>query len=58
MSMGNNTVVIPTKAWYGDRTLTLKFPAKWEVHECRMAGHGTKSIGLDAIESVRSCQVR
>jgi nickel-dependent lactate racemase len=50
MSMGNNTVVIPTKAWYGDRTLTLKFPAKWEVHECRMAGHGTRPIDLDAIK--------
>jgi nickel-dependent lactate racemase len=50
MSMANNTVVIPTKAWYGDKTLALKFPAKWEVHECRMAGHGTKPIDLDAIE--------
>lgn len=44
--MKNNFVSIPTRAWFGDKKLPLKFPAKWEVHECRMAGHGAKPIGL------------
>ncbi|UCD57536.1 MAG: DUF2088 domain-containing protein, partial [Candidatus Hydrogenedentota bacterium] len=47
--MKNNCVSIPTRAWFGDRMLELKFPDNWEIHECRMAGHGTKAIGPDEI---------
>jgi len=45
--MENNSVSIPTHAWFGDKTLELKFPDNWEVHECRMEGHGAKAIGRD-----------
>ena len=48
--MKNNTVTIPTKAWFGDKTLALRFPKNWEVHECRMAGHGTRPIDLNVIK--------
>jgi nickel-dependent lactate racemase len=47
--MQDHTVSIPTHAWFGDETLELKFPDNWEIHECRMEGHGTKEIGLDEI---------
>ncbi|MBI5115326.1 DUF2088 domain-containing protein [Candidatus Poribacteria bacterium] len=46
--MKDNAINIPTKAWFGDKTLTLKFPANWEVQECRMKGHGAKAIGLNS----------
>jgi len=45
--MKNHSVSIPTHAWFGDKTLELKFPENWEVHECRMEGHGAKAIGRD-----------
>jgi len=45
--MENHSVSIPTHAWFGDKTLELKFPENWEVHECRMEGHGAKAIGRD-----------
>jgi len=47
--MENHTVSMPIKAWFGDETLELKFPDNWEIHECRMEGHGTKAIGHDEI---------
>ena len=30
---------IPIKAWYGDEEMELTFPSRWDVVECRMAGH-------------------
>ena len=45
--MQNHSVSIPIKAWFGDETLELKFPENWEIHECRMEGHGTKALSLD-----------
>lgn len=47
--MKNNRVHIPIKAWFGDETFELDFPESWEIHECRMEGHGTKPIGPDEI---------
>jgi nickel-dependent lactate racemase len=53
--MQNHSVTLPTHAWFGDKTLELKFPATWEVSECRMEGHGTKAIGPDEIrESIEN----
>jgi nickel-dependent lactate racemase len=47
--MNNHNVTMPIRAWFGDETLKLKFPKDWEVHECRMEGHGAKPIGADEI---------
>ena len=47
--MENHSVTVPTHAWFGDKTLELKFPESWEIHECRMEGHGTKAMGPDDI---------
>lgn len=47
--MENHSVSVPTHAWFGDKTLELKFPENWEVHECRMEGHGAKAIGREEI---------
>ena len=47
--MENHSVSIPTHAWFGDETLELKFPENWEIHECRMEGHGAKAIGPEQI---------
>lgn len=49
--MKNHSVKIPIKAWFGDKTLELKFPEEWEIHECRMEGHGTKALSLDEIRN-------
>jgi nickel-dependent lactate racemase len=47
--MENHSVSIPIRAWFGDKTLELKFPEEWEIEECRMEGHGTKALGPDEI---------
>jgi nickel-dependent lactate racemase len=48
--MPDNSVSIPIKAWFGDKTLKLTFPKNWEVQECRMKGHGAKPIGPKTIK--------
>ncbi len=47
--MENHSVTVPTHAWFGDKTLELKFPETWEIHECRMEGHGAKAMEPDDI---------
>jgi nickel-dependent lactate racemase len=47
--MENHSITVPTHAWFGDKTLELKFPEGWEVNECRMEGHGSKAMGPDEI---------
>lgn len=37
-------VELPQKAWFGDTTLTLPFPATWDITLCKMAGHNAPPI--------------
>jgi len=45
--MESHSVTLPTHAWFGDKMLEIKFPENWEIHECRMEGHGTKAMGRE-----------
>lgn len=47
--MADREIPIPIKAWYGDTETRLTFPDRWDVQECRMAGHDTPAISDDAI---------
>ncbi len=42
--MTEQRIRIPIKAWYGDEEMALHFPQKWQIHECRMAGHDTPPL--------------
>ena len=42
--MNTQTIRIPVKAWYGDEEMELNFPDRWEINECRMAGHDTPAL--------------
>ncbi|MBK35595.1 MAG: hypothetical protein CME26_08735 [Gemmatimonadetes bacterium] len=47
--MGSERIKIPTKAWYGEEELAINFPDRWNVTECRMAGHDTPALSDDQI---------
>lgn len=35
---------IPVHAWHGDNEIELRFPERWQVQECRMAGHDAPAL--------------
>lgn len=47
--MGSERIKIPIKAWYGEEELAINFPDRWNVTECRMAGHDTSALSDDQI---------
>jgi nickel-dependent lactate racemase len=48
------TIKIPTLLWYGDKKLTLSFPAKWNVTLYPMNGERTKPLSKEGIKSALS----
>ena len=48
--MTTQNIRIPIKAWYGDEEMDLNFPKRWEINECRMAGHDTPPLSDEQLK--------
>jgi nickel-dependent lactate racemase len=48
--MKDNTVKVPTAAWYGDGELDLRFPLSWEIVLCQMKGDNNPPILAEEIK--------
>ncbi|MBQ03785.1 hypothetical protein CL673_03620 [Candidatus Bathyarchaeota archaeon] len=44
-------VTLPSLEWHGDKSLTLTFPAKWEIKRCRMACEGHPGMSQEEIRA-------
>ena len=42
-----NSIQVPQMPWYGDKPITLNFPASWEVHLLQMHGDNALSLRQD-----------
>jgi nickel-dependent lactate racemase len=44
-------LTVKTRCWHQPDNLKLNFPARWDVHECRMQGHARPKLSAAEIEA-------
>ena len=52
--MAPQKVKFTVNGFFGDNEIELTFPDKWEIQECRMAGHGRPALTDDQIRDALS----
>ena len=49
--MSENVYTVPTRMWYGNAELELRFPESWEVVPCCMSGHDAPRVTPEGIRA-------